>query len=197
MNMIVQPPRESLRRDPQLRTLFADLSGEAFDADQQALYERIVPDEQHRMAAARDVWRHEELVARATVNEILDLYPFREYHDRGPEKCIRDVVYVSRYATQAMLLRDTDWYRDKFLHWMRTMIQAFDFPARDPERTTSHGNPHPEITTEADRLPSNVASIHDTYARLRIKYAEILQPEHFELMDVPLQTAVDVLTITH
>lgn len=197
MNMIVQPPRESLRRDPQLRALFTDLAGEAFDAEQQAVYERLAPEEQHRMAAARDVWRHEELVARATVNEILALYPFREYHERGPDKCIRDVVYVSRYATQSMLLRDTDWYRDKFLHWMRTMIQAFDFPARDPELPGNRDNRYPDITSEADRLPSNVASIHDTYARLRAKYAEILQPEHFELMDVPLQTAVDVLTITH
>ncbi|MDZ7827595.1 MAG: hypothetical protein U5R48_18110 [Gammaproteobacteria bacterium] len=59
-----------------------------------------------------------------------------------------------------MLLRDTDWYRDKFLYWMRTMIQALRLPARDPQMTGGQQDPHPEITAEADRLPSNLASIH-------------------------------------
>jgi hypothetical protein len=54
--------------------------------------------------------------------------------------------------------------------------------------------PYPDITQQADKLPTRVASIYNTYARLQRKYQTALSPAAFALMREPLQQPIDVLT---
>lgn len=200
MNAAVTPASTSLRHHADIAALFAAAQGRHLNDAEQARYLELAPEASDRLEAARDLMRNEALVVRGTVKDILRIYPFQAYHERGADKCVRDVQLTSIYCTQAMLLNDMDWYRDKFLHWMRTMIQAFDFPARDEVAAGSDAsfvNPFPEITRQADGKPNHVASIFDTYSRLGRKYQQILQPQSWDLFETPFAVTVDVLCTTH
>lgn len=200
MNAAVMTASSTLRQHQGIIALFAEAQGRHLNDAEQERYLALAPDASSRLTAARDLMRNEALVVRGTVKDILRIYPFQAYHDRGPDKCIRDVQLTSIYCTQAMLQNDMDWYRDKFLYWMRTMIQAFDFPARDEIATGTDAafvNPFPEITRQADTKPSHVASIFDTYSRLARKYQQILQPKSWALLEAPFELTVDVLCATH
>lgn len=200
MNTALMPVRETFRARDGIVELFATAESRHLDDAEQERYMTLVPEAAARLNAARDLMRNEALVVRGTVKEILRIYPFQTYHERGADKCIRDVQLASIYCAQAMLQNDMDWYRDKFLYWTRTMIQAFDFPARDEIAAGSDPsfvNPFPEITRQADSKPNHVASIFDTYSRLAHKYRQILQPESWALFEQPFEVTVDVLCATH
>ena len=141
--------------------------------------------------------QHEELVVKRTVVDIMQLYPYQEFHLRAPEKCLRDVRYISIYATHTMLMNDTQWFKDKLLVWFRTILLAFEYPgidAGDPSKRKDVRNAHPDLTAVATELPDKAQSIYDCYARLRRNYEAVLTPESWALMDEPLQLALDVLT---
>lgn len=186
----------SYRVHPDIRALFAEAQSRNLTEDEQARYLELLPDQADKMAAARNVQAHEELVVKRTVVDIMQLYPYQEFHLRAPEKCLRDVRYVSTYATHAMLQNDVQWYKDKLLIWMKTIIQAFEYPgadAGDPSKRAGVNNSHPDLTEAASQMPDKAASIFDCYSRLRRNYEAVLEPQTWVLMDEPLQAALDVL----
>lgn len=181
----------SLRNNPDIKALFKAAEARHLTEDELRQYLRLAPEEEARVGAAREVAAAERRIVEATVGEIFQLYPYVQNHFLAPDKCSRDVAYVSVYATHAMLLRDPAWFNDKLLLWLRTILQAFEFPARNGNALDV---PYPDITQLADQLPARVASIYNTYARLQRKYQEALSPAAFALMREPLQQPIDVLT---
>lgn len=165
------------------------------------------PEYADRVEAAHEIQEHELTVVTNTVKQVFFLYPYPKYHELSKDKCIRDVSYVSAYATHSMLSDDPDWFRDKLLIWLKTILQSFSYPAReehklekpldilktdvwrDPKRL-----PHPEITERADTmLIHGKRSVYETYARLIVNYQQVLSPKAFALIQPHLQLAVDIL----
>jgi hypothetical protein len=198
MNAIVEPPITSFRIHPEIKRIIDEAQSRGLTEDELTAYERVLPDQRYRADAARDVAQHEELVVKRTVVDIMQLYPYQEFHLRAPEKCIRDVRYISIYATHSMLQNDIPWFHDKLLIWFRTILHSFKYPglqAGDPSKRRAVRNAHPDLTEEAGALPHHISSIYDCYSRLRRNYEAVLEPSTWELMDEPLQTALDALTV--
>lgn len=181
----------SLRTHPDIKALFKAAEARHLTEDELQRYLRLAPGHEARADAAREVAAAQPHVVQATVGEIFQLYPYAQNHFAAPEKCTRDVAYVSIYATHTMLLQDPAWFNDKLLIWLKTILQAFEFPERNSEGLDV---PYPDITRQADKLPSQVASIYNTYARLQRKYESVLSPAAYALMREPLQQPIDVLT---
>jgi Phycobilisome protein len=184
----------SIRNHPKLKDLFKASEARHLTDEELWLYSSVVPYYEERARAAREIAAVEREVVGATVEQILSLYPFAKRFDGVQDRCVRDVTYVSIYATHTMLMNDPDWFRDKLLLWLKTIIQSFDFPAPDAQAPNAGvANPYPHITAEALQLPPGRSAIYDTYARLRRKYGESLTPETFHLIKGALQQACDVL----
>ena len=195
MTIYVKLPAQSFRGVSGLNEMLLGAQSRHFTDEEYARYLPMLPDQQHRVDAARDLMSHEEMIVKRTVLEIMQIYPYQKFHVRAPEKCIRDVTYISIYSTHAMLVNDTQWYKDKLLYWFRTMLQSFYFPPMAADKAAL--NKQPQISAEAAKMPEHVASIYDTYSRLRLNYQQVLKPESWQLLDEPLQVALDVLTLTH
>jgi hypothetical protein len=193
MTIHIKLPEQSFRNTPGLNDMLLGSQSRHFDDAEYARYLEMLPNQKRRVDAARDLMSHEEMIVKRTVLEIMQLYPYQSFHVRAPEKCIRDVTYISIYSTHAMLVNDNDWYRDKLLYWFRTMLQSFNFPPIGNNTTVL--NRYPDISVRARGKPEHIASIYDTYSRLRLSYQQVLQPESWRLLDEPLQVALDVLTL--
>ena len=183
----------SLRAHPKIQALFKKAEARHLTEAELLEYLSLAPGEGERAAAAREVALAEPGVVKACLQDVFALYPYAQKHFLAGEKCQRDIGYVSAYATHAMLLDDPDWFRDKLLIWLRTILQAFEFPLRNQAPTAAI--PFHEITAQADAMPPRVASIYETYARLRRRYQDALSPASYALMEKPLRQPVDVLTV--
>lgn len=187
-------PTHSLRRHPLLKELFRRAEGRHFTEEELATYARSAPEFSHRATAARAICRHETSVVEKTVTEIFSLYAFTKHHRLAEIKAPRDITQVSVYATTAMLMNDSDWLRDRLLLWLKTMLQAFVFPKREPvgQRTlfgsrTSSQNP-------ADNMAQRRQAVFETYVVLKRNYGQVLDATHFGLIDSYLQQVVDTLS---
>jgi hypothetical protein len=183
----------SLRANPEIQALFKSAEARHLTDAEYQEYLRLAPQNADRVTAAREVALAEPEVIRASLQEVFALYPYAQHHFLASEKCPRDVAYVSAYATHAMLQDDPDWFRDKLLIWLRTILQAFEFPARNQEPTAAIA--YHDITAKADAMPQRVASIYETYARVQRRYQETLTPASYQLMAASLRQPVDVLTV--
>lgn len=207
MSTLNTSPNVKLRDNPDIAKLFRTVESRHLTAEEFAQYLTLCPEYAERAAAAREIQEHELTVVTNTVKQVFFLYPYPKYHEFAKDKAIRDVSYVSAYATHSMLTDDPDWFRDKLLIWLKTILQAFSYPAReehkleksldllnmdvwrDPKRL-----PHPEITEHADTMPiKGKRSIYETYARLIMNYQQVLSPKAFALIQPHLQLAVDIL----
>lgn len=57
-------------------------------------------------------------------------YPMAKFHQHAYEKGARDMTLLCWYEGDAMLLDDQVHARDTLTYWMRTIVQAFEFPKR-------------------------------------------------------------------
>lgn len=186
-------PGGSLRHHPALAELFRRNEGKHWSSDQLALYQRSAIEYSLRAAAAAEIAGVESTVVERTVAEILASYPFEQKHHYARTKCVRDVSMVSAYATAAMLMNDGDWFRDRLLLWLRTILQSFYFPKRETaQRKTLFGAKSER--NPVDDLPQRKQSIYDTYNTLKRHYQLSLAPAHFTLLEPYLQQAIDTLT---
>lgn len=191
--------RSKLRNDAQIRSLFKIAESRHFTPQEFAKYLSLAPDFKDREAAAREIMDAELAVAAKTIKQVFSLYPYPKFHELPLDKCIRDVSYVSVYATHSMMLDDPDWFRDKLLIWLKTILQSFTYPAREePDSKVAALRlplPYPEITEHADTLnPKGRRSIYETYSRLIMNYQEVLSPKTFGMIRPHLQLAVDILS---
>jgi Phycobilisome protein len=187
--------RAKLRDDGRIRRLFQAAESRHFTADEYSKYLSYAPQFSDRSAAAREIENIQLDVVAKTIKQVFSLYPYPKYHELPLEKCMRDVGYVSVYATHSMLLDDPDWFRDKLLMWLKTILQSFTYPAReDTNSASTKPLPNPEITEHADSIKViGRRSIYETYSRLIVNYKEVLSPQTFDLIRPHLQLAVDIL----
>jgi hypothetical protein len=184
----------SLRTHSELQALFKATESRHLTEQELAAYCRIVPEYAARADAAREVAKIEPAVVQAVVNDIFAVYPYEKKHQLASGKCFRDISYVSAYATQAMLMNDPQWFADKLLIWLKTILQAFEFP--DPVQKPMGLFKMPKDALRESGFPQKQRSIFATYTRLKQYYQEQLSPSTFELMASYLQQAIDVLSST-
>jgi hypothetical protein len=84
-----------------------------------------------RIEAMREARDFEKVIVGNTVDIVLRKYEFEQRHDYGRPKCMRDVTAVYRWSVFCMVLDDVSVLENKLLYWMRTVIQAFEFPGRN------------------------------------------------------------------
>ncbi len=181
----------SVRQHPLLAALFKACENRQPTPEELDEYARVLPAQAARAAAAREIAQAEAATVEQVVNDILAVYPFERNLAYARVKCIRDVTSVSSYATLAMLMNDPAWFRDKLLLWLRTLLQALNFPDREqPRRKTLFGKAD---TLDTQPFKPHLRAIFETYSRLRIGYQERLSPEAFAFVEPFLQQAVDTL----
>lgn len=181
----------SLRHHPELTELFREHEGAIWPESALAAYALAVPEHAARADAAREVFRARGKAVQATVEHIFSVYPFDKI-DYSKDKCPRDVGVVADYAAHAMLCNDHDWHRDRFLLWLRTILQAFFFPSR------SEGSPV-LLASGVDRIasmPQQVQSLYETYTTLLSHFRSELSPGAYRLYAPFLQQSIDTITAT-
>jgi len=94
----------------------------------------------------------------------------------------------------AVTLKNPDWFRDKLLLWMKTIIQSFDYPDRDSSKVRSLMFKDRKLESEITKRPAQAKSIYHTYYLLDQKMSKELSKEHYELFRSYLQQATDVLS---
>lgn len=195
MSALTNPPTAKLRDNPEIAQLFRNAESRHLNDAEYQQYLALLPNNADRVAAAKEIMANELAVVTDSIKQVFFLYPFAKYHQLPKDKCIRDVGYVSAYATHSMLMCDSEWFRDKLLLWLKTILQAFAYPAREerPGATPEQMPPYPEITRHADTLPKRQRAVYETYARLLMNYKQVLSPAAFALLEPHLQLAVDIL----
>jgi len=183
----------SLRQHPMLRSLFQSAEGRHFSEAELAEYREAAPAFSDRAQAARECARVQAEVVERTVDHILLHYPFEKVYSEGRAKCLRDVGNVATYAINAMLMNDSEWLRDKFLLWLRTILQAFMFPKRAAESRAQFNRPS-AASEQIMQLPQRTQSLFETYTRLSGCFKDALSPASFELLKPYLQQSIDTLT---
>lgn len=185
----------SLRWHPQLAALFKSAESRHLTEQELAEYCSIVPHYADRAAAAREVAALEQAVVQEVIDEIFAAYPYEKRHAAAAAKCPRDVRYVSAYATLSMLMNDPAWFDDKLLLWLKTILQAFEFPDRISEkRKVLFGGSGGGEDERLKKLKIGQRSIHETYSKLKQRYRERLSPDAYRLLESYLQQAIDVLS---
>lgn len=183
---------ETLRSHPQLKTLFKDAEARHLNDAEFELYLSLYPEGEARVAAAREIKTIDGQVVKKVITRIYEIYPFEQKHQLAVAKCIRDVRYVTAYATGCMLMGDLDWYRDKLLLWMKTIIQSFGYPDI-PAGTTQRYFTDPEILAHVATLRSNQRSIYETYRGILEEMRTNLSPATFAEIEPYLQLSVEIL----
>ena len=130
---------------------------------------------------------------KRVVTEIFSQYNYEQLHEQAMAKCPRDVGYVLAYAVAAMLTRDPAWFDNKVLIWLKTILQAFDFPERT--RSAAGALFADEVLEEhLARLPKKSRSVFHTYYRLKQEVEGELELDQAECLAPYLQQTIDTLT---
>lgn len=192
MPMPTIEPSSSFRKHPTLFAMFKAAENRHLTQAEMAEYLSALPAHERRIAAAREVIQHEQSTVEQVLMEVFASYPFESSHAYAQDKCMRDVRSVSAYATLSMLMNDPQWFRDKLLLWLRTILQAFHFPDREVilKKTMFGANGN----NDSQNLAANQRSIFETYSRLRAIYKERLTPVSFALLEPYLDQAVNTLS---
>lgn len=186
------PALSSLRLHPALRELFAQAEGRHLTDDELERLLAVGPELAGRIDAAREVRTVDPGLVRALAVELNEIYPLAQFHEYALHKSVRDLRYVSAYATLAMVMADPRWLHDKLLLWLRRILLSLEFPDI-PAGTTRRLNPAPEVHATLAALPPHQRVIYDTYYRLRVEFRRALSPAAFAEMDPYLQATLDVL----
>jgi hypothetical protein len=184
---------DSVRSHPELQGLFKQAESRHFTDEEFELYLAIVPEHAHRVAVAREMKAHDAQAVRAVITELYTIYPYEQYHQLAMPKCIRDVRYVTAYATLSMLMGDPQWFNDKLLIWFKTILQAFEFPDIPPG-SSRRLNPEPEVRATLAGLRPHQRSIYECYFRLRSELRRGLSPTAYNEMAPYLQAPIDILS---
>jgi hypothetical protein len=172
--------------------MFRSSESRHFNDEELAAIESEHPELKPEIAAARAVREVDVAAIGRVVKEVFSQYPYDQHHDHANPKCIRDVRYVVAYSCHAMIARDPRWLEDKLLIWLKTILQAFDFPDR---MKSSAGVLFADKVMEEKlkTLPPKTKSIFHTYYRLRQEICKAVGPEHAALFSPYLEQAVLIL----
>lgn len=180
------------RKNPVLRELFKGAEARHFNEEELASIQREHPELELELETARAVRECDVAIIGRVVKEVYSQYPYDQHHDHANPKCIRDVRYVIAYACHAMIARDPKWLEDKLLIWLKTILQAFDFPDRVK---SSAGVLFADKAMEETlrNLPAKTKSIFHCYYRLKQEMGKALPPQQFKLIAPYLDQAIRIL----
>ncbi len=184
---------DSLRTNPELAELFKRTESRHFTDDEFELYLAVAGQHAERVEAAREVKAHDAQIVRNLITDLYAIYPYAKFHQLPMPKCIRDVRYVTAYATLSMLMGDPQWFADKLLIWFKTILQSFEFPDI-PAGTSRRLNPEPEVRAALANLKPHQRSIYECYYRLKSDLKKALSPAAFSEMEAYLQLPIDILS---
>ena len=194
MNTVAQTEmdHDRMAMPAELQAVFREAEARHLTEEELKLYQSLVPDASDRADAAKAAYAVELQVVEDTIESIFEAYPYSKFHALHSEKCPRDVTNVSTYAIQAMLMDDNDWFRDKLLLWLKTILQAFRFPPRSyPKETVLFGND--QETGVINSLPPGRQSLYETYLLLDRNYQQVLHENHYELLRPHLELTRHIL----
>ena len=187
------PTAASIRKHPRLDTLFKDAEARHLNDDELDTVLEILPDLKAEVQACREVRTVEKKVVKKVVGEIFSQYDYAKQHEHALAKCPRDVRYVVAYAAASMLFREPNYFDDKVLVWLKTILQSFEFPKRN---VSSSGALFADESLEkalAD-LPPARQSVFHTYYRLREEMGKALSEPSFKEIEPYLTQALNTLT---
>ncbi|MFQ3580675.1 MAG: hypothetical protein SNJ67_06840 [Chloracidobacterium sp.] len=186
----------SPHRHPDLASIFRQAEGKYFTDAEFAKLESIYPNLSPQIAAAKDVRAKETGIVGRSVKEIYTMYPYEQHHDHATAKCVRDARYVLAYATLAMLIDDTRWFEDKLLIWMKTILQAFDFPEHGQTEAMreAFAKIDPTLAAKLKPFKGKVKSIYHMYYVVKRECQQELDAASFRLMAPYLDLAMNVLS---
>lgn len=188
------PPAQTInaRKNPKLSELFKKAESRHFTDEELAAIGSEHPELSAELAAAAAVREVDVACIGRVVKEVFSQYPYDQHHDHANPKCIRDVRYVVAYGCHAMIARDPKWLEDKLLIWLKTILQAFDFPDRT-KSTAGVLFADKGMEEALKALPPKAKSIHHCYYRLKQEIGKAIPAEHFKLMAPFLEQAVRIL----
>ncbi|MDZ4814817.1 MAG: hypothetical protein SGI71_00955 [Verrucomicrobiota bacterium] len=181
------------RKHPALKEMILEAANRHLTDENLALIQQHYPDLAPRLEAAKEIRESDMAVIKSVVTEVFAQYPYEKFHDLANPKCLRDVRYVVSYATVSMVCNDPAWLDDKLLIWLKTILQAFDFPDRD-KKAASFSLPDPELDKILTTLPVKTKSIYHCYYRLRREMESHVTPQTFALINPFLDQALTCLT---
>ena len=183
---------ESIRLHPELKDLFKDAESRFLKEEELEVYLLEIEDAEALATASQDVKKIINQVVKKVITRIYEIYPYEQKHDLAMAKCVRDVRYVIAYATLSMLMRDPDWFRDKLLIWMKTIIQSFGYPDIEPNTSERYFS-DPEILSHIEGLKPHQKSIYETYMGILKEMESNLSEESFQEIKPYLELAVEIL----
>lgn len=186
-------PPVSPRLDPKLEPLFKEAEARHFRDDELDAIAAHRPELKPRCEAARAIRTKDVAIINKVVKEVFSQYDYDAHHDYANAKCPRDVRYVVAYCCAAMIADDIRWLEDKLLIWLKTILQAFAFPARKPGSGGALFSDK-ELEGKLAELPQKTQSIYHCYYRLRQEMAKELEAAHYQLIEPYLTRSLDVLT---
>jgi hypothetical protein len=185
--------KSTIRNNPKVTELFRQAEGRHFSEEELATLVNLCPTLTDRAAAAKEVKECDVAVIQRVVKEVFSQYDYEQHHEFAQSKCPRDVRYVVCYAVQAMLCEDPGWFDNKVLVWLKTILQAFDFPVRS-KGVGGALFADKELELKLQSLPQKSKSIFHCYYKLKKEMEKELSPQAFSLMEPYFQQSIDSLT---
>jgi hypothetical protein len=182
---------QSLRKHPQLHSLFKEAESRFLNEEELEFYLAEYPEGSAPAKASGEIKAIANQITKKVITRIYEIYPFESNHELAMPKCTRDVRYVIAYATLAMLMQDIDWFRDKLLIWMKTIIQSFGYP--DIAKGEKPYFEDTEVVEHLGTLKSHHKSIYETYYAIREDMRSNLSEEAYNEIEPYITVALDVL----
>lgn len=182
---------QSIRKHPQLQTLFKEAESRFMNEEELEFYLSEYPEGETAATASDEVKAIVNQITKKVITRIYEIYPYESNHKLAMPKCTRDVRYVIAYATLAMLMRDPDWFRDKLLIWMKTIIQSFRYPDVAPGGERYHDDP--EVIEHLQSLQSHQRSIYETYYAIKQELKSNLTQDSYQEIEVYISLALEIL----
>jgi hypothetical protein len=89
-----------------------------------------------RLLAMEEIQTKEDVIVERALKDVTTAYPdYLNRHKDARAKGLRDLAFVLRYATQAMLRSDAEFLEDALLSWMRTILKGVGFTPQFIEDT--------------------------------------------------------------
>ncbi|MFQ3671172.1 MAG: hypothetical protein SNJ84_06915 [Verrucomicrobiia bacterium] len=181
------------RKHPKLSVLFKQAESRHFKDEEFDTILDEFPDLAPRVDACKEIRQKDVAIISKVVKEVFSQYDYNQFHDHASAKCPRDVRYVVTYACAAMLANDPQWFEDKLLIWLKTILQAFEFPPRKPGAGKTLFADE-QLEKALAPLPQKTMSIYHCYYRLRQEMQRELSESSYRLIEPFLTQSLEVLT---
>lgn len=182
----------TLRKHPRLESMFKEAESRFLNDNELKLYLEVYPEGKSKADASNEIKAVANQVVKKVITRIYELYPYEQFHEMAMPKCVRDVRYVVAYAVESMLMNDPDWFRDKLLIWLKTILQSFEYPDLR-EGTTERYHNDPETKAHVESLKPHQRSIYETYLGVKKEMQAVLSEEAYSEVEIYLDMPISCL----